>query len=186
MKKTLIACVISVFLVTGCGPKGLSAEDQKLTEQLKTELAQTDSDISLATKDAQQQSAGLVSELNASRLNILQENKQMLQQKIDAIAAGDKNKAQPTSGKRDVAGAAQAKQKIDEMQAGIAETEKEAAKLTDGVILELTQAGLAAQKQTLAKMRQLYLMDQYGLPAPTADNSAAAQEKTAPKKVTDK
>ncbi len=48
MKKTLIATLVSITMLTGCGPKELTPEQKQEVAALKAELSQTEGEISAA------------------------------------------------------------------------------------------------------------------------------------------
>jgi uncharacterized protein YcfL len=93
-KKTLIACFVSALFLVGCGPQELTAEQKQQVENLKIELSQTETDIGASKSEDQQYSSGLIKSLIKAKLEVLETNKALLQQRINAIESGLKLKLQ--------------------------------------------------------------------------------------------
>lgn len=90
MNKTLIATLVGIVMLTGCGPEELTPEQKQEVAALKAELSQTEGEISAAKEVDQQFSGGLIKNLTTARLEILGTNKALLEQRINAIESGAK------------------------------------------------------------------------------------------------
>lgn len=90
MKKTLLAVVIGAFIVVGCGQKELSPLEIEQVSNLKSELAATEKSLSNAKLDQDKYAGGLIKALIQTRSEVLETNKALLQQRINAIESGAK------------------------------------------------------------------------------------------------
>ncbi|CAO97462.1 hypothetical protein [Erwinia tasmaniensis] len=163
MKKTILACFVSVFLLTGCGPKELSSEDKQKVDQLKAELSQTESEISSANVTNQNYSGGLVKTLISARVEILKTNQALIKQRIDAIESGAKITMDVPGAKPDEATSEAIKREMDSLNAQISQAKAEANQYSGGLVLAMKLAAIATQEQTLAMLQQRYLSAKYGL-----------------------
>lgn len=163
MKKSILACLISVFILTGCGPKELSPEEKQKVEQLKVELSQTESEISSANAANQNYSGGLIKTLISARVEILKTNQALIKQRIDAIESGAKITMDVPGAKPDEATAESVKTEIDALNGQIAQAKAEANQYSGGLVLAMKLAAIATQEQTMAMLQQRYLSAKYGL-----------------------
>lgn len=163
MKKSILACFISVFILTGCGPKELSPEEKQKVEQLKVELSQTESEISSANVTNQNYSGGLIKTLISARVEILKTNQALIKQRIDAIESGAKITMDVHGIKPDEAAADSVKSEIDALNAQISQAKAEANQYSGGLVLAMKLAAIATQEQTMAMLQQRYLSAKYGL-----------------------
>lgn len=163
MKKSILACLISVFILTGCGPKELSPEDKQKVEQLKVELSQTESEISSANAANQNYSGGLIKTLISARVEILKTNQALIKQRIDAIESGAKITMDVPGAKPDEATAELVKTEIDALNGQISQAKAEANQYSGGLVLAMKLAAIATQEQTMAMLQQRYLSAKYGL-----------------------
>lgn len=163
MKKTILACFLSVFILTGCGPKELSPEEKQKVEQLKVELSQTESEISSANATNQNYSGGLIKNLISARVEILKTNQALIKQRIDAIESGAKITMDVPGVKPDEAAAESVKSEINTLNAQISQAKAEANQYSGGLVLAMKLAAIATQEQTMAMLQQRYLSAKYGL-----------------------
>lgn len=163
MKKSILACLISVFILTGCGPKELSPEEKQKVEQLKVELSQTESEISSANAANQNYSGGLIKTLISARVEILKTNQALIKQRIDAIESGAKITMDVPGVKPDEATAESVKTEIDVLNGQISQAKAEANQYSGGLVLAMKLAAIATQEQTMAMLQQRYLSAKYGL-----------------------
>lgn len=163
MKKSILACLISVFILTGCGPKELSPEEKQKVEQLKVELSQTENEISSANVANQNYSGGLIKTLISARVEILKTNQALIKQRIDAIESGAKITMDVPGTKPDETTAESVKNEIDALNAQISQAKAEANQYSGGLVLAMKLAAIATQEQTMAMLQQRYLSAKYGL-----------------------
>lgn len=164
MMKSIVACVISVALLTGCGPKDLSQEQIKQVEDLKVEMSKTDVEISSAIDLDKQYSGGLIKSLVRARLEVLKTNKALLEQRVNAIESGAKIKIDVSGFKPNMELASSLEKEINTLKGQILEAKSDAEKYTGGLVLSMKLAAIATQEQTLAVLEQRYLFAKYGLP----------------------
>ena len=164
MMKSIVAGVISVALLTGCGPKDLSPEQIKQVEALKVEMSKTDVEISSAIDLDEQYSGGLIKSLVRARLEVLKTNKALLEQRVNAIESGAKIKIDVSGFKPDMELASSLEKEINTLKGQILEAKSDAEKYAGGLVLSMKLAAIATQEQTLAVLEQRYLFAKYGLP----------------------
>lgn len=181
MKKTLIATLVGITMLTGCGPQELTPEQKQEVAALKTELSQTEGEISAAKEVDQQFSGGLIKNLTTARLEVLGTNKALLEQRINAIESGAKIDVVVSGTKPDPELAASIKTEIDTLTAKINEAKADASQYTGGLIQVLKLSAVATEEQSMAMLQQKYLTAKYGLAevklAPIQDNAVTASDK---------
>ncbi|HEI9728017.1 TPA: hypothetical protein SLN40_004930 [Serratia marcescens] len=181
MKKTLIATLVGITMLTGCGPQQLTPEQKQEVAALKTELSQTEGEISAAKEVDQQFSGGLIKNLTTARLEVLGTNKALLEQRINAIESGAKIDVVVSGTKPDPELAASIKTEIDNLTVKINEAKADASQYTGGLIQVLKLSAVATEEQSMAMLQQKYLTAKYGLAevklAPVENNAATASGK---------
>ena len=181
MNKTLIATLVCITTLTGCGPKELTPEQKQEVAALKAELSQTESEISAAKEIDQQFSGGLIKNLTIARLEVLGTNKALLEQRINAIESGAKIDVVVSGIKPDSELAASIKTEIDSLSRTINEAKADASQYNGGLIQSLKLSTVATEEQSMAMLQQKYLTAKYGLAelklAPVQDNVAATSTK---------
>ena len=181
MKKTLIATLVSLTMLTGCGPKELTPEQKQEVAALKAELSQTEGEISAAKHIDQQFSGGLIKNLITARLEVLGTNKALLEQRINAIESGAKIDVVVSGVKPDPELAASIKAEMEDLAVKINEAKADASQYSGGLIQVLKLSTVATEEQSMAMLQQKYLTAKYGLAevklAPVQDNVAAASSK---------
>ena len=181
MKKTLIATLVSITMLTGCGPKELTPEQKQEVAALKVELSQTEGEISAAKHIEQQFSGGMIKNLTTARLEVLGTNKALLEQRINAIESGAKIDVVVSGVKPDPELAASIKAEMEDLAVKINEAKTDASQYSGGLIQVLKLSTVATEEQSMAMLQQKYLTAKYGLAevklAPVQDNGAAASSK---------
>ncbi|KFD24097.1 hypothetical protein GYRE_01427 [Yokenella regensburgei ATCC 49455] len=181
MKITLIATLVGITMLTGCGPQELTPEQKQEVSALKAELSQTEGEISAAKDVDQQFSGGLIKNLTTARLEVLGTNKALLEQRINAIESGAKIDVVISGTKPDPELAASIKTEIDNLTAKINEAKADASQYSGGLIQVLKLSAVATEEQSMAMLQQRYLTAKYGLAevrlAPVQDNVAATSAK---------
>ncbi|HAJ6649406.1 hypothetical protein U9X85_12565 [Escherichia coli] len=182
MNKTLIATLVGIVMLTGCGPEELTPEQKQEVAALKAELSQTEGEISAAKEVDQQFSGGLIKNLTTARLEILGTNKALLEQRINAIESGAKIDVVVSGVKPDPELAASIKTEIDSLDAKINEAKADARQYSGGLIKVLKLSTVATEEQTMAMLQQKYLTAKYGLAevklASVQDNDAKNSTET--------
>lgn len=181
MNKSLIATLVGITMLTGCGPQELTPEQKQEVAALKTELSQTEGEILAAKEVDQQFSGGLIKNLTTARLEVLGTNKALLEQRINAIESGAKIDVVVSGTKPDPELAASIKTEIDNLTAKINEAKADASQYTGGLIQVLKLSAVATEEQSMAMLQQKYLTAKYGLAevklAPIQDSAATASDK---------
>ncbi|MEX6158873.1 hypothetical protein JI723_13845 [Providencia manganoxydans] len=168
MKKTLLAVVIGAFIVVGCGQKELSPLEIEQVNNLKSELAATEKSISSAKLDQEKYTGGLIKSLIQTRAEVLETNKALLQQRINAIESGAKIDIVIEGARENPELAKQLEDEIINIEKEIEAGRKEAANYTGGLVLSMKLASIATQEQTVAMLQQKYLSAKYGISDPYA------------------
>lgn len=174
INKTLISCIISSILLTGCGPRELTSEQKEQVESLKKELAQVESQISSSRTELKKYSSGIIANLIYSKTEILEANKLLIQQRINAIESGAKITESVPATQPNPELAASIKNEIDKLNGEISSAKQDASKYNGGLVLSLKLSSIAMQEQTLAMLEQKYLSAKYGLPELNYKNSPAS------------
>lgn len=163
MKKTGIALlVVLVGLLSGCLEKELTPAEKALVESLRGELKTTQEEIAAAKSSDSRLSGGLVKSLISVRLEILETNKALLKQRINAIEAGSPITLATEISQADPELAKNLEEEISGERAGL-EFAKADALIYGGLVGAMKAAAVATKEQTLAMLEQRYLIAKYGL-----------------------
>lgn len=188
MKLSVIACVISVALLTACGPKQLTPDEKSQIALLKNELSHTDSQLNATQSEVNSYTGGMLKYLAESNLAILKTNKALIEQRINAIESGAKINVEVSGTKADPVKANSIQKDIDNLKTQIKDSKNDAAQYSGGLVLSMKLMAIATQEQTLAMLQQRYLSAKYGLPefrsptlssVPVQKDSPASQPKPA-------
>ena len=163
MNKTLIATLVGITMLTGCGPQELTPEQKHEVSALKAELSQTEGEISAAKEVDQQFSGGLIKNLTTARLEVLGTNKALLEQRINAVESGAKIDVVVSGVKPDPELAASLKTEIDNLTVKINEAKADASQYNGGLIQVIKLSTVATEEQSMAMLQQKYLTAKYGL-----------------------
>ncbi|MDM3554792.1 hypothetical protein PAK37_18415 [Proteus mirabilis] len=169
-KKIVLAIFIGSLLISGCGQKELSPQNIELVNNLKSELSQVENDISESKSEQNLYSGGLIKSLITAKTEVLEVNKALLQQRINALESGAKVNIviEQTQANQDLANKLEAE--INQIKKEIESEKNEAKKYSGGLILSMKLATIATQEQTLATLQQKYLSAKYGLAPINYDN----------------
>ncbi|WP_306304617.1 hypothetical protein [Erwinia persicina] len=163
MKKTILACVITTVLLAGCGPKSLSPEEKKEVDNLSLELKKTDEEISYSKEQESTYSGGLIRSLVIAKIQVLETNRALIQQRINAIESGAKIDISIKGTKPNHEFADSISKEITSLKKEISDSKSEASQYSGGLILALKISAIATKEQTLAMLEQKYLSAKYGL-----------------------
>ncbi|CDF85680.1 hypothetical protein PKB_4355 [Pseudomonas knackmussii B13] len=166
---------LSIVMTAGCFKKELSPEEKAVVSELRGQLSETEGAIAQAKLQDQKLSGGLVKALIEARLEILQTNKALVQQRINAIEAGAPVKEVTVVSKSnpDLANTLSAELETAKAEAAAANAE---AQVYGGLVGALKASTAATADQTVAMLKQQYLIAKYGLASPSlpaANNTAA-------------
>ncbi|HEK0905417.1 TPA: hypothetical protein SMQ04_000127 [Pseudomonas putida] len=167
-----VLLVVVAGLTSGCFKNELSPEEKALVDSLRTELNATQSELNEAKAKDQTLSGGLLKALVSIRVEILGVNAGLLQQRLNAIESGSPIKqvtqvstAEPELAKQLEAEIAATLEDIDRSRADAA--------VSGGLVGVMKAAAVATKEQTLALLKQRYLVAKYGLSLPTLAATAA-------------
>lgn len=146
--------------------KQLSQEEVALVKQLTSENAELQKDIAVGEVETAKYPGGLLGLLIKSRLEIQKTNSALLQQRIHAIESGAKLKVEVHASSADPEKAKALSEEIKKQEASIVKAEATAAQ-SGGLIGVMNEMALSTEKNTLAMLKQQYLIQKFGLAAPS-------------------
>lgn len=174
---------LSLILALGSCSKSLSPEQQAQVNLLTHELSATDAALSSAVATDAQYSGGAVKALTTLRVQLLQINKALLQQRISAIESGAPMTVKVNTSKPDTERADLLASEIAAQETRAAAAQVKADSAGGGLIGAMAQMETATEQNTLALLRQQYLIAKYGLApltvAPRDDGRAQARGQAA-------
>jgi len=153
-------------LVSGCGKRELSLDEQEAVSRMRADLQQVKQTINTAVNDDKRVVGGLVKSLIAVRLEILRTNQALLEQRINAIESGAPVTVKVSVSAPDTVGAQRLETEIQKQEASLLAAKSDAAQYTGGLVLAMKIAAVATQEQTIALLRQKHLIAKYGLTYP--------------------
>jgi len=162
MLRKLFFCILCVAVLGSC-TNGISPEQQAQVQSLRAELDITKQEIAAATSKYVQYSGGAIKALTAMRLEILKTNEALIQQRIQAIESGAKITIQTIATTPDLKSAEKLKAEILKQEQKVSESLKKSDKSSGGLIGAMAQMTAATEINSLAMLRQQYLIAQYGL-----------------------
>lgn len=163
MRKLGVALLIAIAAFTsGCLKKELTPEEKALVDVLRSELAETLSELEEAKAKDAALAGGLVKALVTVRVELLSTNTELLKQRINAIESGS-----PVEQVTQVSLADPELAKQLEAEISVAREELTGAKLDalthGGLVGAMKSVAAATQEQTLAMLTHKYLVAKYGL-----------------------
>lgn len=166
MKSRLSVCVLCICLaLVGC-KKSLSAEEQAQVQALRTELDATQKEVSATELQNAKFSGGLVKAQMAWRLETLKTNEALLQQRIHAIESGAKVTVETVATKADPDRAKMLQEEMTKQELKVSEADAKASLYSGGLAGTMAVIGAATERNSLALLRQQYLVAKYGLASP--------------------
>lgn len=180
MKKIIIVFV-SLLLMSCNKTKSLTENEIQTVNNLRSEIKVVSVDISQAEDKDKALTGGLVKSLITARIEILKTTKALIEQRIQAIEAGSPI---TIATQKTIEDPNVTKELIDQIKSnerGLETAAKELSKYSGGLVLALKQATLATQEQTLAMLKQKYLIAKFGLaypmiPKPSLPSEPAIKE----------
>lgn len=158
------------FLLLSCGNHKPSSEELKKIDELKIELTKVDNEVKEAENKNATYSGGLIKVLVNARIEILKTNKALIEQRINALETGAKITIETFKTETNPEEANRILEEIEKQNKEIESAKKEACKYSGGLILAMKQAAIATQEQTIAMLKQKYLIFKYGLGFPNISN----------------
>lgn len=166
MRSQLSVCVLCICLaLVGC-KKSLSSEELAQVQALRTELDATKQEVSATELQNAKFSGGLVKALIALRLETLKTNEALIQQRIHAIESGAKVTIETVASKADPDRAKMLEEEMMKQELKVSEAEAKANLYSGGLAGTMAVMGAATERNSLAMLRQQYLVAKYGLASP--------------------
>jgi hypothetical protein len=160
MKK--IAIVVALLLASW-GTSCFAAKSEESLESLRVEQSQINETINQAREEDSKLSGGLIKALIEARLELLQINSALIQQRINALESGAKIKVKLYEAKPDLERARNLKSEMDSIKSEIKAKEEEIAKYRGGLIKVTLMSAVATMNNTLAMLQTEYLKAKYGI-----------------------
>lgn len=158
----MIVGVFFILFVSACSV-GLSPEEQAQLQALKTDLEATKHEISTAEKKSDQFSGGAIKVLASLRTEILKTNEALIQQRIHAIESGAKITIQVSATSPDLDRAAILESELLKQEQKLEEALNKASSYSGGLVGAMAKMAVATEENTLALLRQQYLVAKHGL-----------------------
>jgi hypothetical protein len=178
MRRAALLLVLSAAVLLSC-KRELTAEQEQQLGNLRHELGRLDEAIASAKAEDERLAGGLVKALIAVRLEVLQTNRELINQRIHAIESGAEIETKVQAVKPDLARAAEIAAEIRTQEQELARSKAKAEEY-GGLVGAMAAASVATQEQTLAMLKQSYLQAKYGLfyPAVASGLAESASVKT--------
>lgn len=173
IKRRFLAILATGLCLLASCTRGLSPEEKKQIETLRAELEEVQKEVALAKGEELRYEGGLLKSLIRVRIEVIKTTEALIQQRIKAIESKSPVSIQTQASKPDTTRADLLAAEIKIQEAKLREAEIEANKYSGGLIHALALTTTATQAQTLAMLRQQYLVAKLGLAIPTvtADTS---------------
>lgn len=183
MLRKLILCIGCAVILGAC-TSGLNSEQQAQVQALRVELEATKKEVAAAEMKDVQYTGGAIKAFITLRIEILKTNEALLQQRIQSIESGAKITIQTGATSPDPERAKKLEAEIAEQEQKVSEALSKANSSTGGLVGAMAQMGAVTEANTLALLRQQYLIAKYGLatvkltPSPFESPSLEAQAAT--------
>lgn len=172
MIRQVLLCALCVCcFLSGCS-RSLTPEEQAQIQALRTELDATKKEVAAAEVQNAQYSGGLVKALITLRLEILKTNEALIQQRIHAIESGSKVTIETVATKADPERAKMLEEGLIKQELKVSEADAKASLYSGGLVGAMAVMGAATERNSLAMLRQQYLIAKHGL-APAQQGTSA-------------
>lgn len=162
----------TAILLSACS-KSLSPEEQAKVSALSTELESTKKEITAVDAQKAQYGAGLIKTLMDVRLEVLKTNEALIQQRIHAIETGAKVSTATVATDINPERAKQLEEALAQQEIKASEAEAKANLTSGGLIGVMAVMSAATERNSVAMLRQQYLISKFGL-APVQISASAA------------
>lgn len=179
MIRSIALCVVFASVLLMSCTKSLTPEEQAQVQALHTELEATKKEVAAAEAQNSQYSSGLVKVLVTLRLELLKTNEALIQQRIHAIESGAKVTVETVATNPAPERAKELEAELTKQQVKVTEAEANASLYSGGLVGAMAMMGAATEQNTLAMLRQQYLVAKYGLAALPQEGSVASTESAA-------
>lgn len=158
MNNSIFRMLIAVLLLTS----SVVAQESTISD-LRSELASIDDAISQANVEDAQLVGGLIKTLIKLRLELLQTNRALVQQRIHAVESGAKITIKLDGSTPNEDRAAQLTREMESLSERIQKTQDEVSKYSGGLIKAQLMSTSATMENTLAILELEYLKAKYGI-----------------------
>ena len=163
--RIVFMCAICAAFLGACS-RTLGPAERAQVQALRTELDTAKKEVSTAELQNAQLGGGLVKAMIAVRLEILKTNEALIQQRIHAIESGAKVTIATLASSPDPFRAKQLAEEVTKQESKVAEAEAKAILYSGGLVGALASVGVATERNSLAMLRQQYLIANHGLASP--------------------
>jgi hypothetical protein len=162
LRKSILILSISYVLILGACSGGLSPGQQAQIQALRVELDATKKEVAAAEARDAQYVGGLVKAFTTLRVEILKTNEALLQQRILAIESGAKISIQTNATSPDTERAKNLETELAKQEQKLSEALSNA-NASGGLVGAMAHVSAATEANSLALLRQQYLIAKYGL-----------------------
>ncbi|MEA3486195.1 MAG: hypothetical protein U9R20_00880 [Thermodesulfobacteriota bacterium] len=175
MKLRIIGVLLISLLLSFSCTQGLNSEERKQIEILRSELEEVHKEVATAQTELSKYAGGLIQSLLLARIEILKTTEALIQQRIHAIEGSAPVSIQTLASKQDINEAEKLATEINKQEAKLREAEIKAGKYSGGLLKAIALSTVATQAQTLAMLRQQFLISKLGLSFPTYKIDTSSQ-----------
>ena len=162
MLRKLVICIGCAVILWAC-TSGLNSEQQAQVQALRVELEATKKEVAVAEMKDVQYTGGAIKSFTTLRIEILKTNEALLQQRIQSIESGAKITIQTGATSPDPERAKNLEAEIAKQEQKVSEALSKANSSSGGLVGTMAQMGAVTEANTLALLRQQYLIAKYGL-----------------------
>ena len=161
LRKILV--LIGVGLILNACKSGLSPEQQAQVQALRAELDATRKEVVAAEAKDAKYSGGVVKAFSTLHIEILKTNEALLLQRIQAIESGAQITVQVSATNPDSERAKKLEEELAIQETKVTEALSKANASKGGLVGAMAHVGSVTEENTLALLRQQYLIAKYGL-----------------------
>ncbi len=165
---------ISLLFLFAC-THSLDPEERKQIETLRSELEIVRKEVATAQTELSKYGGGIIQTLLLARIEILKTTEALIQQRTQAIEGNAPVSIQTQATRQDLDKADKLAAEIIKQEEKLSEAEIEADKYSGGLIQAIALSTVATQAQTLAMLRQQFLIAKLGLPVPIYETDTSLQ-----------
>ncbi len=155
--------VLPILLCALLSTYSVAAEPSRSVEALRLEQSQIKESIKQAKDEDSKLSGGLIKALIGVRLQLLEINAALVQQRIHALESGAKIKVKLYETEPNPERASNLKSEIESIKTEIKAKEEEIAQYRGGLIKVTLMSSVATMNNTLAMLQNEYLKAKYGI-----------------------
>ena len=178
-----VLAVILSLSVSACFKSGPTEDELVKIKELKLELEATQKELSGAKDSLKSFSGGLLGVLTKARIEVLKTNNALIKQRIHVLESGAELVFQVKVTSPDPEAANEIEREIEEQKDELEGLRKEAEN-AKGLLGLLKLTAVATQNQSLALLRQKYLIAKYGLYSPALEKTKESKSAKATENMT--